>query len=97
MIINGFLHVASPYSQKWIKLADVRYFETCGSEGKPTGWPDDYAATLTLATGECVGLSPQEWRESKSELGFPETNSLGAPKDWHPGIQMRDFQGRPVK
>ena len=89
MIVNGFLHVAGLYSEKWIKLADVRLFETPGSEGKPTGWPDDYAAGATLATGEYVSLTTPEWEEVKRALGFPETAALGAPKDWPPEVREK--------
>ncbi|MSR60303.1 MAG: hypothetical protein EXS05_22125 [Planctomycetaceae bacterium] len=71
MIVNGYLHLPSTHSEKWIKLGDVLHFETPGSVGKPAGWDDDFAAVAVLSKDLTVGLNAALWVEAKLALGFP--------------------------
>ncbi len=84
MIVNGFLFVGCKHEQKLIKLADIQMIETHGTEGKPTGMCDSYAAVIVMRDGVSAGLNDGEWAETKSDLEFPETGALGCPPPFNP-------------
>ena len=70
VIYGDMVHLVSSHEEVWFRLSDIALVTTPGAEGKSAGWPDYWAAVVSLkGKSDLVGLDADQWAQLKVALG----------------------------